>query len=272
MKGYILFFLLLLLPNSTSAQINSGTIIVFHVAQDKFIVAADSRAIFNGIPEDTDCKIAVFHNQIVFFTSGADGYRHSEKGFDPVASFDNAGVASDAIHSQPVAKSLDDIADSWANRMIEKFKSLYFSHPDLVIEAGEKGKGTLTTGVFAKAVQGKIILVGRALTYSNDRPGIIMATSLPLDCADRLCASGMTDVFMEYTMFPPKSKRAIDEHILNPTKDETARVVRLVQLSILYTVPKGLVGGEIDTLELWNSGEVHWVKRKDTCPENQPAN
>jgi hypothetical protein len=56
---------------------------------------------------------------------------------------------------------------------------------------------------------------------------------------------------------------------MRPTGDETARVMRLVQLSILYSSPKGLIGGSIDALELWNNGRIHWVARKDNCPENQ---
>lgn len=60
---------------SAVAQISSGTIIVFHLTKDKFIIAADSRAVFKGKPEDSDCKIAAFHHQFVFATSGASGYR-----------------------------------------------------------------------------------------------------------------------------------------------------------------------------------------------------
>jgi hypothetical protein len=79
----------------------------------------------------------------------------------------------------------------------------------------------------------------------------------------------MTDVFNEYTSSPPKSERAKREGILNPTTDETARIKRLVQLSILYIRPKGEVGGPIDLLELWNDGHISWLSRKCNCPENE---
>jgi hypothetical protein len=95
-----------------------------------------------------------------------------------------------------------------------------------------------------------------------------MSVPLPPGCQFRICAAGMTDVFSEYTSSSPTTERAKREDIMN-AEDKTARVVRLVQLSISYTIPKGYVGGKIDALELWNSGRVHWLSRKPNCPENE---
>jgi hypothetical protein len=256
----------------TVAQISSGTIIVFHLTKDKFIIAADSRAVFKGKPEDSDCKIAVFHHQFVFATSGASGYRPDE-GFDPVHAFDNVQEARDAIRQRSVLsvkKTLvDDIADAWADSLIKDWQLMYSWHPDLVIEAATRGKGTLATGMFAGAVKGETVLVGRAITFSKDRRELIVSAPIPYDCEARLCATGMTEVFDEYTSFPPQTQRAEREAILKPTKNETARIIRLVHLSILYTTHKDEIGGNVDALELWNNGSVHWVARKENCPENQ---
>jgi len=192
---------------------------------------------------------------------------------DPAHAFDNVQEARDAVRRRsvlPVKKTLvDDIADAWVDSLTEDWKLMYSSHPDLVIEAARRGKGTLATGMFAGAVKGKTVLAGRAITFSKDRQELIVSAPIPYDCEARLCATGMTEVFDEYTSFPPQTKRAEREAILKPTKNETARIIRLVQLSILYTTHRDEIGGKIDALELWNNGRIHWVARKENCPENQ---
>lgn len=53
---------------SASSQTNSGTLIVFQLMSHRFIVAADSRGMVNGIPDDSYGKIVAHNNQIVFLT------------------------------------------------------------------------------------------------------------------------------------------------------------------------------------------------------------
>jgi hypothetical protein len=272
MKICILLFTVGVFSSPTSAQIGTGTIIVFHVTKNKFIIAADSRAVFKGQPEDSDCKIAVLNHQFIFATSGGAGYRPATEGFDPAPAFDNTEEARKAVRARPSNDAGDDlnrVADGWAENMIRDFRSLYSIHPETVVEAGRNGKGTLANGLFAKAIKGKIVLAFRSISFSQDRPELVKAESIPQDCAARICATGITDVFDEYTSFPQKSERAKREGILNPTTDETARIKRLVQLSILHTRPTGEVGGPIDVLELWNNGRIRWVSRKCNCPENK---
>ena len=109
----------------------------------------------------------------------------------------------------------------------------------------------------------------RRQVYGKLRPLVEHTVeAIPLDCAAKICATGITDVFDESTRSPPKSERAMREGILNPTTDETGRVKRLVELSIRYTRPRDEVGGPIDVLELWNNGRIRWVSRKSNCPEN----
>jgi hypothetical protein len=274
MKIWLLFFVGFF-AYPASAQINTGTIIVFHIAKDKFIIAADSRAVFKGRPENGDCKIAAFNHQFIFATSGGAGYRPAKEGTDPAPAFDNVEEARNAVRlrnsrrSNDTGDSLNSIADAWADNVTRDFRSLYSIHPEIVTEAATKGKGTLANGLFAKAIKGQIFLAFRSITFSQGRPDLVMTESIPQDCAARICATGITDVFEEYTSFPTKSERAKHESILNPTTNETARIKRLVQLSILYTRPRGEVGGPIDVLELRNDGRIHWVARKYNCPENQ---
>ncbi|MGB2675752.1 MAG: hypothetical protein WAN12_01540 [Candidatus Acidiferrum sp.] len=261
-----------LLAYPASAQISTGTIIVFHVAKDRFIIAADSRAVFKGKPEDIDCKIAAFDHQFIFATSGGAGYRPAKEGLDPAPAFDNVEEARRAIRSRRSKNDADDlkgVADAWAENVARDFRSVYIIHPEIVLEAATKERGTLANGLFARAIRGEIVLAFRSITFSQARPDFIAVESIPQDCAARICATGITEVFEEYTSSPPRSERAKREGILNPTTDETGRIRRLVQLSILYTHPAGEVGGPIDVLELWNNGRIRWVSRKSNCPENQ---
>ena len=267
--NFCVLFPLVLLACSASAQIISGTLVVFHIAKDKLVVAGDSRAIFNGVPDDSYCKIAAFHSNFIYFTSGASGYRPIGGILDPVSGFNNIDEATIAIRARVPGKNIEDIADVWASSLTSKWRSLRIFHPDLVVEAGKNGKGVLAVGFFAEAVQGKIVLTARAIIFDAARPEPIISVPIQRNCTATLCATGMTDIFDEYTALPPSSSRAERENIMRPTGDETARVMRLVQLSILYSSPKGLIGGSIDALELWNNGRIHWVARKDNCPENQ---
>ena len=269
----MLLFIVGAFSHATSAQIGTGTIIVFHIAKDKFIIAADSRVVFKGNPEDSGCKIAAINHQFIFATSAAAGYRPATEGLDPAPAFDNVEEARKAVRLRPsnddTADNFNSVADARADYMTRDFRSLYSVHPEIVLEAAKKEKGTLANGLFAKAIKGKIVLAFRSVTFSPNRMKLFMVESIPTDCAARICASGMTDVFNEYTSSPPKSERAKREGILNPTTDETARIKRLVQLSILYIRPKGEVGGPIDLLELWNDGHISWLSRKCNCPENE---
>jgi len=240
------------------------------VAKDKFIIAADSRAVFNGRLENNDCKIAVFSHRFVFATSGGAGYRPAKEG-DLAPAFGSVAEARRAVRSLPGAagNGLDSVADAWAHKMTANFRSLYSIHPQVVLEAAAKGRGTLTNGLFATAIKGEILLAFRSITFGLGRPEAVMAESISQDCATRICATGVTDVFEEYTSSPPKSERAKREGILSPTADETARIRRLVQLSILHARLADGIGGPIDVMELWNDGSIRWVSRKCNCPDNE---
>ena len=245
---------------------------MFHVAKDRFIIAADSRAVFNGKPEDNDCKIAAFENQFVFATSGASGYRPAKEGFDPATAFDNIEEAGKAISSQlskNAGDDLNEIADSWAKNIVKDFQSLYAIHPEIVLEGAQRGRDTLANGLFARAINGEIVLAFRSVTFNLGRSDRFAVEAIPQDCAAKICATGMAGVFDEYTKSPPETERAKREGILGPTVDETSRITRLVRLSVLYTEPQGEVGGPIDVLELWKNGRIHWVSRKTNCLANQ---
>ena len=251
---------------SASAQINSGTLIVFQITKDKLVIAADSRSMTNGVPDDTSCKIMAFNDKIVFFTDGSAGYRPINP-FD--IAFDNRTEAANAIRSQVQRSSLEDIANAWAQNVIQRWQSLYALHPEVVVDASKIKKGELADGVFAEAVNGKIIIAARTIVFKPEDLIPIVAYPLSGDCTTGPCAVGITDVFSEYMAKPPTSRRAISENITKPGIDEIARAKRLIELSKLHSVQKDSIGGDIDVLELSNSGRIQWDARKDNCQKNQ---
>jgi len=98
----LLFVSLFLVVHATFTQVGTGSIIVFELAKDKFVIAADSRASFSDRPpEDNHCKIAAFKSNGVIFAAGnATGYPN--KGLaDLMPSWNVVDEARRAVYSGP---------------------------------------------------------------------------------------------------------------------------------------------------------------------------
>jgi hypothetical protein len=95
--------------NATHAQIKTGTIVIFQLTDDKFIVAADSRAIIgDSPPDDTNCKISAFKlHRAVFAASGAVYYSKSGLA-DLTPNWNAVSEAKSAVERAPQANNETD--------------------------------------------------------------------------------------------------------------------------------------------------------------------
>jgi hypothetical protein len=158
------------------------------------------------------------------------------------------------------------IADTWAEIVIMKWQNLNLFHPDIVAQAEQFGRGTLTMGTFAAALYGSVSLAGRAIVLKN---GTI--TSMPLEegCSDGPCAFGMTDIFIEFEVIRTSdraredAKRPLD--VPDGMSREMAHIIRRVDLTIMLD-PSKKVGGPVDAAILHGDGRIEWVQRKPNCP------
>ena len=232
-------------------------------------MAADSRSVYQEVPNDRDCKIAVIDRQFVFATSGLVGYVSREG--DAVQGWMNVQEAEAAVHSR-VARTdqamnrVQNIANAWAERVRVHYQLLSYWHPDLAAEAVQRGKGGFTSAIFAgPASNGNIDYAIREIRIHNNRPEIAIPV---IDCQTAPCAYGSTDVFTEY--FHLTSERAREQQstfspsLLERVGIETLRAIRLADLTVAYD-RTGLVGGPIDAVELLQDGSIHWVQRKPNC-------
>jgi len=140
-------------------------------------------------------------------------------------------------------------------------------------------------GVFAGLESdGEISVYSVNVDYVKPREGLASAepfflTSMPFsddypDDFPLLTPFGMPEIVHEIS--EGKSARAQQEintrHILQKTLSAEAyarsQVIRMVDLTIAYHPKQEFVGGRIDAIELPRDGKVHWVQRKQNCPEN----
>ena len=273
---------LMMLGSLAKGQIHSGTVIVVGLFEDKFVIAADSRAIFKDQPgrpiDDSSCKISAFKNGVVFTTANAEAYS------DPsgrVAGWDNADEAGRVARLHPAtagksaADSVETIADRWAQTIKTHWNSLYLRTPQTVIHATEHGNGFITCGIFAESRSGEIAATSRDLYFVSDSADHFKIVPVYINVGG-IRAVGRTDVINEF--FHTTSKRAKDERekwitqhntsgsMLRPNWIDLSFLVRLIELTIKYD-SSGEVGGKIDVLELQKDGAIHWVKRKANCSE-----
>jgi hypothetical protein len=269
------WFLLVLFCQFATAQINSGTIVVFQVIDGKVIVAADSRGILRGKPRDTYCKIAAFRHKVVFANSGnaasipidsQDVGPH----WIPWNAIDEARsvVSRVSLTKQKTAETaVNAIADAWGARMQKIWESEYSRHPNEVRQAADPANGGLTDGLFATALKGTVAVAGRIIELNDGAIHVSIPGSGDA-CVQTPCAFGKLDIFLEYTA--GKTYRAAQEKWSSSATD---RIIRLVSLTIDHEAPEanGIVGvgGPIDVLELWKDGSIHWIRRKCNCPKNK---
>jgi hypothetical protein len=256
---------------------------VFQLVNHKFIVAADSRAIFKGQPNEHYCKIAAFRGQFVFAVSGGPSYTPGDALLDPAPAWDAIKEADAALlmnsSSQPLgfltsnldtATRVNAIADTWVRSMTLNWQLLYGLHPDIVKRFAEDEHGVLTIGIFAFAVGGTVSLTTRQIRFIN---GIIQSDAPNIvECSEHPCASGMTGIAAEYIF--ATSERAKNENwtaspeVLHWMGADMAHIIRIADLTVAYD-KSGMVGGPIDALELAYDGSFRWIQRKDECPDDQ---
>jgi hypothetical protein len=213
MKRIISVLIIPIFAVSALAQVQHGTVGVVYFSQDKIIVAADSRNLFNraGIPpNDSACKIAALNNQIIFMAANDVGYGSINllSGWDPVEPW-KAGDDIRKVYAENILSAkrawIGMIADKWGSLECKRFGSLYAFHPD------EVSKGSLgTNGLLVVAfiggidVPGYMILFRVVVTFDKGRKPPIDYRVEPVTCQTDLgpyCAMGEFEIFNLYTNF-----------------------------------------------------------------------
>ena len=260
------------------AQVKAGTIIVFQLTQDEFVIAADSRTVFDDRPpDDTRCKIRALDRQFVVAVSAVPIYVPGLNDVFPVPAWNSTEEAKTIgqrfISGLPEGstETVNAIADAWAVDVQSKWIGLNTFYPDRVRTVAGREGGILTNGLFAFAQNGQISVAAGLITLGSS--GIQYSrVGLP-SCMTEPCATGKTQVAGEFIRVTSERARQEKAHftasakLLARASAATIRVVRLADLTIAYD-NSGTVHEPIDGLELFNDGSIRWFSRKDDCPAN----
>jgi hypothetical protein len=279
-------FLFVLVSYSACAQVSSGTIIVFNFTKDQLVVAADSRVINEDtrVPNDHECKIAVFDHQLVFASVG--NARRAGSPIDTVPSWDNWGVAKVALeqasHISLKQGELRTIADTWGSAITENWKLFYRWHPNELGRLLSK-TGGITMGFFAEGSEEAFYFKAARIKFDAASPdpigyeiGDLIGDSRECwPCGQlqgrQICAVGVhPDVAAQFCSQRKHGDRIDVRTPLQGASENTKLAVKIVEMTIdAYEKTAGDVGGNVDAITLVKGGNPIWNSRKANCPENQ---
>ena len=273
---------LVLIGTLASCQMNSGTVVVFYISDDKIAISADSRSlIVRGDKvtsvNDQTCKIAALGDHALFGASGFARYIKSGHN-DPAPEYDFATNARRAYSAN--SRAIASVAESWAKEVIPQMTAVLRLHPGTFsfLKGEFAGGGVFLTSTY----YGEIRVYAVNVSYHKDN-AVAPFTSEVLNLAPcttaigPYCVLGKTEVAMEFASL--KTARARQEAATWEARkssrvddDEALRTARLVDLSIAYAPDRywgyADVAGAVDTAILKRGGTVQWLARKSECPAN----
>ena len=273
MKAMLLIFAwTLLAAYPTDGQVGSGTIVVFELAKDKFVIAADSRAVFSDRPpDDTHCKIAAFKSHgVIFAVTTATRYpNRGSTDFMPSWNATNearsAVVAEGLMEPTGATDAVNKIASHWERSMLERWTQMMLYHPEDVRYVASVNEGHLTHGIFAAARNKSIAIALTSIVFAQGR---LTIERPPVECPiGAICATGKLEVFNKY-IGSAKEFMTADPATTESWGYDLLRVMRLVDLTIAED-QSGSVHGPVDAVELMNDGTIRWRQKKDNCPDSQ---
>jgi hypothetical protein len=243
-----------------------GTIVVFERTDHALFVAADSQINFeHAAPRFDQCKVGTLDQDSIFAMSGATSY-YPDGVKDRVATWDSLEQARLAAadtrrgpRAQDAAAAVDAIAENWAARIEAHWNTLTLSHPERVQWAVEQEGGRLANAIFAVGRGGKIAVSLRSVVFEAGAAHVVPLSPESLCQPGLPCGTGQTKVFYEFTR-----KTSLRSQREPKQPSPMLEVIRLVDLSLAYDTT-GTIGGQIDALELDDSGQVSWYQHKENC-------
>jgi hypothetical protein len=285
-----------LLSAAAWSQVRSGSIVVMGRSRQRVVIAADSRINSGeGKYDDSSCKITALSDNLIFAATGIVG--DSSYLLPPDLRFEAKDEARKIFlrYSQTPKNFLDlgtvgTLASDWGAAMAAHFREAAEASPASLQQWLKRvelsHESPFIVGLFAGLESdGEISIYSVNVDYyarpakGQTRSEPYFLTSMPIledfpDDFPFLSSFGMTEIFNEIN--EGRSDRAKQEintrQLLQQTLSAEAyarsQVIRMVDLTIAYHPKQEFVGGKIDVIELPRAGKVHWVQRKENCPQN----
>jgi hypothetical protein len=253
----------------------SGTIIAVLEIGNRFLVAADSleKRTDNQPPDEKACKITRLGNHAFFSAAGlilADENKLAEKAFSEVTT-----------HDIPI------VGERWANVMINAYET--FAGPDPNGFASRVIMWRVVNGIFGTNSGGHLAMydvdVSLCLVpdpnkddhylpnFSHYIWGPVDFSSVPL----HVYGSGEKNLVVEFLgMDTPRAREARNAMMMRTAnsslgEQQIGALEDAMKFAFQFAPTKDEVGGDVDILELPESGDSHWIKVKPECDDTRKS-
>jgi hypothetical protein len=274
-----------LIGGSAFGQISHGTTVVFSVNRQRVIVAADSRELEGGRPNDHACKLTALGNQLLYTHAGLVSDTFAQNKTENWSAADEAERAYSKFQAKNSNSedAIDELSADWLGRMKIHYTVELLAHKEQVLRTLDGN--VLITAVFVGLGKGGQ-LKGRELQFTFDR-AVLENSPLPeirvTNDAWEFTPNGMTkvigygEIIREY--FNMKSARVLKEaerwQLELSTRHgedlDVLNTVHLVEVTERFAPEKQGVGGPIDVAEIFPNTGRRWIHRKPECPKTGAA-
>lgn len=266
-------------------QVRSGTAIVMLFSKGHIVFAAESRVVLAGKSiryRDDACKVRAIKNKIIFASAGVNGFEPDpgENG-NAWSAYDEPGKLVDQI-PDATDDPVNLLAELWGKSVEQRLNRALLVNPGpmmhfLQVEGGE----TLTVGMFAgRTKQGQVAMY-RAVLNCNcaGKSKHAFLTILPVSLPDHRAAIALGSreaLALWDELAKEKSERArastdkfgADHASMRGPELLGAAAVAGLEFVLKYA-QSGDIGGPIDAVEMTSGGDIHWIQRKASCPDQR---
>lgn len=293
MKCFALFCFLL--PSAASAQIKSGTLIVFYVSQDTIAIAGDSLVTLEhgpNVPSEVvyQCKVHALGQKTIFIYSGSLGFQVTPRLPSDVIPDWTAEGEAHRINDNSSSAPLEKIASFWATTVVDFTNQEV--RADLVLrshveskarEASEStGRGILANAYFFSSQTANVLeAFDVRITYDfgnsfspvdfHIEPApLITFCNFPIG---HFCATGRADQIIDFIQLSSERAKSDAKDWSNKRRfrhgdEEALTAEHLVDLGIQYD-QTGKIGGKVDVAILRRNGSIKWVANPNCkCKKN----
>lgn len=281
MKKVILGLAVFAIGLSTSAQIQSGSVAVVASSKDEIVIAADSRRITGDSYIDSACKIAALGNKLIFVAVGHTGFGPP----NAPAIWDSQTLAHNEFIRLQRKHTADDLtlalAKAWGNATKIKVQEMFTKYGNAFL-VGLDGNDITSAAFAGFAKTGEVSLLRSVISYQTTKTGLLATSRFdPIHIAPgEMQGLGEGDIAVKINSNTPEGVQLRQEAEADAKSGQWADPtvfwpIEAVKLTVEHHVGKVIngriisdVGGKTDAVSLLRSDGVHWIQRKDNCPEN----
>jgi hypothetical protein len=258
---------------SQSPSMSHGTLIILQPDGNRVLMAADSRRMDRGNPNDHTCKIIQLGDR-AFFAAAGDVQL---LGADNKVVYDVHDIAR-SLYEHDGTKDIATIAKLWAEAVREKMQFV-LDHNRRVFREEPS-----LSGIFATATQSQITVYTyeMVMLYPSDKKAIIQpspnsfvvpAEQGRVEGGSKQGLIALNELAQNKKPWAVAANKDLETLIANnPKKDRVAIKLRFEIKTASLQMTTKTVGGYVDVLELSTKSGNNWLYAKPECRTNPAKN